>query len=148
MWCVQEVILAPKVTVFSGPDEISWKTFLRGLRLALTHHHQFSKTIGSIQCYSSLDEKLESPSHPLRPQETDIAALFFLKLLLRYRTRKATDPRDKVYALLGLVAKHFPDFDIAPSYRITPTRLFRNIAAYIIRHSGGNSQPTIPRLVG
>lgn len=49
-----------------------------------------------------------------------------LALLRNFRSFHATDPRDKVYAILSLMSKH-EGFDITPDYRLTVEEVYREL---------------------
>ncbi|KAI8623352.1 hypothetical protein F5Y19DRAFT_493076 [Xylariaceae sp. FL1651] len=56
------------------------------------------------------------------------------KLLARFRTRSATDPRDRIYAFLGLISNS-TKLGIVTNYRISVEDLYRNVAAELIIRS-------------
>jgi hypothetical protein len=58
-------------------------------------------------------------------------------LLALHRERKASDPRDKVYALLGLSSvSHEDRFDVRPNYSKTYDRLLQDAAWHLAWKSG------------
>lgn len=107
MWVIQEVAVAKEITVLCGSYSIQWKVF----------------------CDFVIQEHL-------RPEEDDYFGHALLKFLSRglpelqshptleyglldlaheFRSRQATNPRDKLYALLGLIANE-DDRGIVPDY--------------------------------
>jgi hypothetical protein len=62
--------------------------------------------------------------------------LSLLNLLIKERDRKATNPRDKVYALLG-IAVGSPSIRIDPSYEETPEDVYTSVAEQAIQVRGG-----------
>ncbi|KAH7076311.1 heterokaryon incompatibility protein-domain-containing protein [Paraphoma chrysanthemicola] len=60
-----------------------------------------------------------------------------LALLMRWRHRNATDPRDKVYALLGLVPQSVMSSVEHCSYDASPAIVFEQATIDLIRHEGG-----------
>lgn len=52
-----------------------------------------------------------------------------LQTLVRFRSRNATDPRDKVFAFLGLLKTHF----LAPSYDMSTNQVYLEVAKRIIQ---------------
>jgi hypothetical protein len=53
-------------------------------------------------------------------------------LLHSYFMKRATDPRDKIYGLLGLVSKWGQSDPVVPNYNITPRQLFERVAHHWI----------------
>jgi hypothetical protein len=129
MWVIQEVILPPKVTIICGTVSAPWSMFSRAASQFLHHiQHCCSKFASNLPrdylhvlkdfCHRVIDiedlrstyredaantekEEMESvvrqdPNH--RNEQRSL-----ISLLRRFRTRKSSDPRDKVYALLSLV---------------------------------------------
>ena len=47
---------------------------------------------------------------------------------------KATDPRDIVYAFLGLIPGEIPQ-DIQPNYTLPPAQVYRQCAVFLLRHT-------------
>ncbi|KAN0120089.1 HET domain containing protein [Hyaloscypha variabilis] len=61
--------------------------------------------------------------------------LTLLRLLNRYSQRQCSDPRDKVYALLG-VSSTFPGTEFPITYAAPISEIYKNVAKYIIAGSG------------
>ncbi len=135
IWCVQEVVVARRVTVLCGPDEISWKTFRRGLSAAVFWDARFSRTVIAVQRDDHITLRLKALAEPVQPEANEPSWSFLLRLLVRYRSRKSTDPRDKVYALLGLVLRHYDQIDVSPSYEASKADLYIRIALLILRRA-------------
>lgn len=55
-----------------------------------------------------------------------------LQTLVRFRSRNATDRRDKVFAFLGLLKDHF----LAPNYDMTTNQVYLEVAKRIIQSTG------------
>ncbi|KAK0758879.1 hypothetical protein N5P37_008365 [Trichoderma harzianum] len=94
IWTVQEAILPPTATIYWGPCEISWAvldkastSFFNDTAPAI--HHEFWDN----GCLLNLQASLRGLSAS-REEE-------LFQLLWRWRFRSATDPRDKVYGVLG-----------------------------------------------
>ncbi|KAM6486431.1 heterokaryon incompatibility protein-domain-containing protein [Trichoderma sp. SZMC 28011] len=94
IWTVQEAILPPTATIYWGPCEIPWdildkasESFFNDTAPAI--HHEFWDN----GCLLDLQASLRGLSAS-REEE-------LFQLLWRWRFRSATDPRDKVYGVLG-----------------------------------------------
>lgn len=125
-----------KVTIICGPDEISWKTFCKGLETAVSSDERFTRSVGAVQREELITGKLQALAMPDLPTAGKNAASFLFRLLMRYRTRQSTDPRDKIYALFGLNMQHFKDIELILSCRETPSNVFRDTTVFILRGTG------------
>jgi hypothetical protein len=138
IWTVQEALLPPKATLYWGPYEISWNALLEcATRLVeergpdgIPDEFWDNESLGDIQAtMNGLRFSFEdSPLH----------------LFQRWRFRSATDPRDKIYGLMGI----HDDMNL-PSvqscdYAMSTNELFTRVTADLIR-VGGNLEPLIGR---
>ncbi|EHK20094.1 uncharacterized protein TRIVIDRAFT_126440, partial [Trichoderma virens Gv29-8] len=94
IWTVQEALLPPRATLYWGPCELSWDVLDRA------SDSFFDDTAPAIHgefwdngCLLDLQANLRGLGAS-REEE-------LFQLLWRWRFRKATDPRDKVYGVLG-----------------------------------------------
>lgn len=98
VWCVQEVLLARDALVIWGEHELPWKD------VGLTTSWIVSKWDAC-----KVDGELESLLATIDVEEVnsmytfDHAGASLLKTLSDFRDFQSTDPRDKVYGLIGLV---------------------------------------------
>lgn len=94
IWTVQEALLPPKATVYWGPCQLAWdvldrasESFFNGTAPGI--HAEFRDNGSLLHLQSALRGlRFSREEEPFR-------------LLWRWRHRKATDPRDKVYGLIG-----------------------------------------------
>ncbi|KAG4027836.1 hypothetical protein MFRU_026g00180 [Monilinia fructicola] len=128
VWIKQEIILARDITLFYGLEKISWKTFDMLINtVEMSSDLQFdAEDTASIDLFgASNDNELSDNSYissqefdlPLHKTEENSTTVqlcnhrsksksgTFVNLVLRYRTAKSTNPRDKIYALLSLIPK-------------------------------------------
>ncbi|KAK4960070.1 hypothetical protein LTR10_002961 [Elasticomyces elasticus] len=122
LWIVQEILLAKTVFVLCGNDRIHWQLFEAVTRRKTTFN---TSTIAQIsdsfldQIFIMRDEFAELQEHGSTLDQ----------LLAGCATRGCSDPRDKVYALLGLVAQD-PTAEIKSDYSMSQTAL----TLTVIRH--------------
>ncbi|KAF2647182.1 hypothetical protein K491DRAFT_763823 [Lophiostoma macrostomum CBS 122681] len=110
LWCVQEVLLSPKALLLFGHWSISWDRFRSAAFKQGRHQTECCShlvPLVALQFQFRLDDLVydarKQPGFPL-----DSA-------LRRYRYKKCEDPRDKVFALLG-VAKMLKAPKLQPDY--------------------------------
>jgi hypothetical protein len=119
VWVMQEVGLAQLVTLIIGEYEIHWTgdTILRTLEICSS----LSVVPPSVLRWT--------PSS--RPEENND----ILEVLARSRNCSASDPRDKVFALLGLMdAKIASEFPV--DYSVTHHEVYAKLAHYCINKLG------------
>ena len=118
IWCVQEVKVAQEAIVLCGPWHVDWDVvgFTAGWILKLQY-----------DIYVKLG--LSSTGHIWMMYLKDAGELPLLRALVRFRELKATDPRDKVYAILGLT----PEANAVPiDYNSSLGRVFADTAYALI----------------
>ena len=111
-WVIQEFMLAQNITLCFGGSEIHWQDFFRVVsEVAMKHDDAaFAASNGPFPLLESRDH----PSYVERPR-----SLF--DLLQMYHKSKCSDPRDRVFALMGLLPKDerqslerfFPDYSLS-----------------------------------
>ena len=109
IWVVQEVVMALNATVVCGSYSMTWE------QLEFTCRYvQFTadlRTFGSVRTRNAAPlERVQTISRIRRLQELGCYP-GMLELLLEFRSCKASDDRDKVFALCGLTnAEILPDY--------------------------------------
>ncbi|KAG7284200.1 hypothetical protein NEMBOFW57_010563 [Staphylotrichum longicolle] len=134
IWTVQEAILPPSTTVVWGSLTIPWDT----LRKAATNlcAENATLTFGSAtlrHAASRHDALFDSFMYPVRGLEISRKGESPLHMLHRWRYRDATDPRDKLYALTGLLPS-IPGVEC--SYSTPAGELFTKLAVGLIEMEG------------
>jgi hypothetical protein len=116
VWIIQEVVLAKHVEVFCGMHLSLWVHFenvshflstsswARYLRQDRTANFPGKISLDPLSAMTTINHSLPAKLRAIRRdrQKGDYSRTF-LYALIRSRVFKASDPRDKVYALLGLV---------------------------------------------
>ncbi|KAI9642712.1 hypothetical protein NHQ30_008443 [Ciborinia camelliae] len=122
VWIKQEIILARDVTLFYGLEKISWEKFdllINMVEGQLDQELDSDESMNFDIAELSSNFYTSSQEMDISLQETEINSTTvqlcnhrsksksgsFVELVLRYRTAKATNSRDKIYALLSLLPK-------------------------------------------
>jgi hypothetical protein len=127
VWVLQEIAVAQSACFMVGGWNVEWN--------AVANAAVFFQD----KNYSSLVDTAAAAHAARVSREKSLTPL--IDLLRDARQRLATDPRDKVFALLGLAEEH-PLFEtttdqrIRPDYRKTRLETFRDVTAFIIENSG------------
>jgi hypothetical protein len=165
IWVVQEVILPPEVTVICGTVSAPWRMFSRAASHYLHHiHHCCFECAENLPrdylhvlkdfCQRVLDIEdlrstyLEKATNPERVEAGSIISeahngrteqRSLISLLRRFRSRKSSDPRDKVFALLSLVQHSSYQTVMLPDYSLSEPEVYRRAALESIYSSGSLS---------
>jgi hypothetical protein len=117
IWVIQEIVVATKLEIMCGDQCISWPTFAAFWDLLFNDH--FKKVQG-------MNRRIAPPVYAsaILPvgswRRTDISLSYAIE---RTGRSNATDNRDKIYAILGLVDKG-TGRNISVDYTISPCRVY------------------------
>ena len=162
LWVVQEFVLSRKATLALGsvsvPGELLYsfcKSYLKHLPPGACCH--FSATwkilpdvwqdIVSIRLtpLTFFNLKLARSQMMSATQDKSVAASALLEFLWLLRHKAATDPKDKVYALLGLMQGQI-DLLVIPDYTLSTAETFARATSALIRSDANLNALIGPRL--
>lgn len=139
IWVLQEVGLAERAILFCGRAMIDWKTFSRtctwlSYQPRLLSHHGLEMNQGRLDSVYAM-YTMGFKGQIVDPQES------IYNVLMRAYHYKSTDPRDKVYALLGHAA--FVDLSrklslesfVPIKYSSSPFDTFLSVATVLLKFS-------------
>ncbi|KAI1738936.1 heterokaryon incompatibility protein-domain-containing protein [Xylaria scruposa] len=130
MWIVQETCKSRAIDVYFGHLTIKWNVLSKGIQSYLSPSERQvalpERFIYQIQALFAAQE--------LRDSHPDGKNL--LSLLHRYRWCRASNPRDKIYGILGLASKGPSDPKVEPNYKIDIYTCYRDTTLEIMRASG------------
>ncbi|KAF5709456.1 heterokaryon incompatibility 6 OR allele [Fusarium mundagurra] len=144
VWIVQELSLAPHVHLMCGGTELSWdvlSTFFKDepyigpYHMAVYSHSSVFTDFMKLFISAKLveDQRQRSSSILSTQDRTGERDSTLLDVLARFRHKQSTDPRDKIYGLLGLVTqKH----GIVVDYTKSLSMLYQEVTLSIIHLSG------------
>jgi hypothetical protein len=135
VWTIQEARLAKSATLYFGPHSIDLRIVDTVMKLHI-HRDENENMAGH------LDEAFRLPGLSVRLNEdifSNNVAGDLLSYLLQARRHQATDPRDKVFGLLGLpnISKTdiLQDKLIRPDYTKSTETVYHHAAMYLIKHT-------------
>lgn len=130
VWCIQELVLASRPMIVTRDSMISWDEFAQAvleLRMQFNTYrmktwHQSNESIENFYFLHEMREK-----HKMRrKQRHDLLELLFLT-----RGFQATDPRDKLFALIGLAGDVLSsDWEITPNYDLSVVEVYHRFALW------------------
>jgi hypothetical protein len=131
VWIVQEVVVAKEAIMVCGTSEISWDTFNRGIQVGTARNEFFRQAeVGFLHQNEFLGLQAIVG---LGAQTMHVsAAEDLLDLLNRFRYWNATDPRDKVFALLGLVHEGVGTLGLSADYTVSVEEVYKRTALAIL----------------
>jgi hypothetical protein len=136
-WIIQEVALAKKAQVVCGDRKVDWEVF----GLVMLHLTR----LGLMERLVSLEESQEIKAMILPASVVVVRNIALVKIDIQhgelspieqslrfFSTCKATDPRDKIYSMLGITSDTTePEF--VPDYTKTAQQLYTDAARCLIR---------------
>ena len=127
VWVLQEVALADCALAICGSKCVPWANFPAWW--AQNAAYLQDRTPPSILAYNPAMKKS------------------FLQQLYDTRVSRASDPRDKVYALAGILSPE-DRFVLAPDYRKSVAEIYAEVAAKIIKHQSSLRILSATQLIG
>ncbi|KAJ4304634.1 hypothetical protein N0V90_000160 [Kalmusia sp. IMI 367209] len=137
IWTVQEALMPTSAELQWGPVSVSWTDIGRTARYLCGDDYSTSVSDAVDDAIAQHSGLLALFLYPVRGLQRTAAGEPSLSLLMRWRYRDASDPRDKVYALLGLLpsialpsARHY-------NYDIYSKQLFTDVTLDLLREGDG-----------
>ncbi|KAJ5063063.1 heterokaryon incompatibility protein-domain-containing protein, partial [Bipolaris maydis] len=129
-WVVQEVCLASEKIIMCGQYQVDWKRFMNAIEYGKLED-KFDSRIAGIcdEPFEGLQSIKELEDKPLEGN----TAGQLLRLLSALRPRLATNPRDKVFAIMGLLKGNRQDLHIVVDYTASVNEVYRATAVEILR---------------
>ena len=132
---VQETVVAKKATIYYGRMSAPWGMFSRAA-LEYDRTHLLAKA-NSVYPYLRDGKPLVHFARTVSEVEStrrlwEGVNTSLLPLLRDFRSREATDERDKVFALIGLARNWGRGIRVAPDYRLRPSQVLWETATRLI----------------
>ncbi|KAK4168823.1 heterokaryon incompatibility protein-domain-containing protein [Cladorrhinum sp. PSN259] len=152
LWIIQELALAscnagPRVV--TGFEEARWSEFYEYLGTARKNINWSSKKEEYVYAdfLKCMDDSPLVGLNTIRAHVQECGSLPLLLALLSTKFAQATDPRDKIYGLFGLLESVERD-ELAPNYAKTMGEVYKDATASVLRRNGDRlrylTYPTIP----
>lgn len=136
IWTVQECVLPRDATIIYGPVEMPWAVLLNGILHFRRHRDTCCATPPGVHSMLNLHAETLSELHALRLARQAGVPVSLASLLHKFRHRGATDPLDKVYALLPLVTEWYGAPPLVPSYGKPAAQVYVETMTHVIQASG------------
>lgn len=153
VWIIQEVLVARDVMVVWGSENFPWTLIAKVMSFFVTTGWHFYITTLHFKSLPVVVENAGVYTQMLREKSLDINLVLeqirreivrdgappaLPKLVSMFRDSKASDPRDKIYALLNLANKESPPFRMYPEalvadYTISTRELFIKVTRIFLK---------------
>lgn len=140
-WIAQEIAVAGNLFVRCGQVEMGWDELIFGCYMA------YSLYFGTRFYLTRLFIGILSLASVRQQVRGIFSALDLQRLLLIFRESLATDPRDKVYSLLGITTTDLDHLNWAPDYQSSTMDVYLFTALTILRASANLDILSVPRNV-
>ncbi|KAH8807101.1 heterokaryon incompatibility protein-domain-containing protein [Xylogone sp. PMI_703] len=118
IWIVQEIALAPEAILVCGHRSITWEEFIFGFGMTFINGAEASGGWNPDKNYIGTLVQIRKYAHTAGSTHNEGSSAV-LDILHECRTFESTDPRDKIYGLLGIASRNsggaFIDIDYSKS---------------------------------
>ena len=135
IWVVQEVLSAKAISVHCGEDTISWLDLQQVQEtLAIEYTPIITEVALNEKRLKSLEDSIlfQGPRllrYPTHSSESELPGLY--EMLLEHRNKEATNPKDRIYAIIGLTTAR-DDPRIFVDYGQTTRQIYTGVINYIV----------------
>lgn len=134
VWTMQELSHAPHVVLAAGHYQLDWD-IVAGFLGEKPYADAFHKLFGHGTLSKALDGHFSGAQrvdHQRRITREPGSESRLLDVLARFQSNCATDPRDRIYGLLGLVTD---EHDIVVDYNKSPAQVFKDATLSLIEEA-------------
>lgn len=137
LWVVQEVLNAQTITVYCGRSRLPWSVFTRASATFRRHRDEISENFGvhRAQHGRTAQSMLFPPDRVLThggPAKMRIDVSSLHETIVACRGKLASDGRDKVYGLLGVLSADLRR-DIRIDYSLSTRDVYTNVVDHVIK---------------
>ena len=134
VWVAQEAIANSETIVCCGKDKIAWSILTNMLHLldTQTHAAQLLTTAGQASDSISFLKTLRT----FASGTSDPCSQDLLTVIKAFSEQLSTDPRDRVFAVLGFV-QDFKGVSLAPNYALDVKDVFLDLACQCLKNGYG-----------
>lgn len=123
VWIRQEVAVATEVYVLCGNRTNKWPTLVMACEILSQNQGEFHSIVAKISTYSSGYHQAIFID-TIRENIEDTGSTGFQNMLFHNRACESTDPRDRIYAILGMVSNDEVK-GLEPDYSVQKEEVFR-----------------------
>lgn len=133
IWVIQEVAVSSDVEIVCGSASIKWNEFVRAIEYAVEVGITAMHTNSNLERVLTMDLTRQEFRESARDSSLDGQGTDLQRLLCRHREYFSTNPRDMVYALIGLSNNSGPGrLNVEVDYRLDTREVYRKLAVAIL----------------
>lgn len=137
-WVIQEAVVASKLVLMCGEETAPWDSIdlfhqCLAKSRSTTHLHAFGHLIH--ERYVSPDDGYQAISDYREKWQSSPSNVNILDALYRFRNLDCSDPRDRIFAFLG-IAPSAVDMGIVPNYESGLTEVYTQFARKVMASTG------------
>ncbi|KAM7198192.1 Heterokaryon incompatibility protein (HET) domain containing protein [Naviculisporaceae sp. PSN 640] len=138
-WVIQEAVVASKIVLMCGEETAPWDSidlfyqYLTKSRSSTSQLQVFGHPIH--ERYVSVDDGYQAISEYREKWQASPSNVHILDALYRFRGLDCLDPRDRIFAFLG-IAPSAIDMGIVPDYKSSLTEVYTQFARKVIAATG------------
>ncbi|KAH7310863.1 heterokaryon incompatibility protein-domain-containing protein, partial [Stachybotrys elegans] len=122
VWCIQELVMASNPILVSRDSTLTWNSFSKTV-LAFRQQFKAYQKDQSFENFYLLND--------IRQRFKKKTKASLLELMFLTRGFQATDPRDKLFALVGLAGDVLSsDWEVTPNYNLSVLEVYRQFALW------------------
>ncbi|KAI0162652.1 heterokaryon incompatibility protein-domain-containing protein, partial [Pestalotiopsis sp. NC0098] len=139
IWTVQEAVLPPKATIICGGLFVNWDLFASA---AVSIYNHIGRCCNGNSEGSSGDvlinfhQRVDAIVWYKEARNTKYGPR---RVFITFQNRMASDPRDKVFGLLGLFPPQMQHLSKAADYSLNKQQVYKRTAFYLIKEFGNLS---------
>jgi hypothetical protein len=151
-WVLQEIALAKCPLLYCGSDSLHWDTFMKAFALLMDAgiaHLVAPLSTEFPLAIESTRESLTSVEEGREEEKGKEKRESMLSLLVLHRWRLATDPKDKIYSLLGLAKDAGPaGLNLRPDYSLSVADAYESLVRTLLDANGNLDVITVAGIPG
>lgn len=137
IWVIQELVLAPRATIFIGHLQAPWEMLARAAKNCELHQMDCCRSIIGFLPRKEVDilgqfSRTVLDFDEVRHRWDRGSQTNLLQLLWQFRSRESMNHADKVYALLGLANTWGRRQPMLPDYKLTVHQVYREVVREVI----------------
>jgi hypothetical protein len=132
-WVIQEVASAKDVMIQYGNKEMSWAQLVNVFMPLGDQHVSVPLVEGGAARHA---RESIATMETLRRSRNGPMPMPLIHVLLETCYHDCSDPRDKIFAVLGLAKDWLKEQNIKPDYKISPEEVFKDFAVWDVLYSG------------
>lgn len=145
-WVIQELALGKAPVVACGRHAVTWDLVATVLDWMFEHWYLIRNLLDRVQSYEELPYRITSMAqgwqnvyHLIRVRWNSVSQtpLLIQWLMNHLDTFDATDPRDRIFAITGLVSPAEVEEDFRPNYEIRVEELYTRVTRRFLTRQNG-----------